>query len=76
MVPGNMGKARFQDVVPEGEGPSSEAITLRLPKKRLERLERCAKETQNNRTDTIQHLLRWGLNQYEGRSENEKGKTG
>lgn len=56
-------------VVPSGEGPASAAITFRLPKKLLERVDRCAKETQNNRTDTIQHLLRWALSRYE-----EKGK--
>jgi metal-responsive CopG/Arc/MetJ family transcriptional regulator len=58
-----------QDVVPEGEGPLSQAITLRMPKKLLERLERCAKETSNNRSDTVLHLLRWALNRYEGKDK-------
>lgn len=56
-------------VVPEGEGPLSQAITVRLPKKLLERIEKCAKETANNRSDTILHLLRWGVSAY------EKGKS-
>lgn len=69
MVRRSMGKVHDDDVVPEGEGPSSEAITLRLPKKLLERVERCAKETQNTRTDAVQHLLRWALSQYEGKGK-------
>lgn len=67
-----MGKTLPQDdVVPEGEGPLSQAMTVRLPKKLLERVERCAKETNNNRSDTVLHLLRWALRQYES-----GGKTG
>jgi metal-responsive CopG/Arc/MetJ family transcriptional regulator len=66
-----MGKLRDSDeiVVPEGEGPLSEAITIRMPKKMLERIEKAAKETENNRSDTILHLLRWAMAQYE-----KKGK--
>lgn len=54
-----------EEVVPEGEGPLSEAVTVRLPKKILERIEKCAKDTENNRSDTILHLLRWALGAYE-----------
>lgn len=53
------------EVVPEGEGPLSEAVSVRLPKKLLERVEKCAKETENNRSDAILHLLRWALGAYE-----------
>jgi metal-responsive CopG/Arc/MetJ family transcriptional regulator len=72
-----MGKVQPQgDVVPEGEGKLSQAITLRMPKKLLERVERCAKDTANNRSDTVLHLLRWALGAYEAsRAEHEKGKT-
>jgi hypothetical protein len=66
-----MGKLRDVEevVVPDGEGPLSEAITIRLPKKMLERIEKAAKDTENNRSDTVLHLLRWALAQYE-----KKGK--
>lgn len=64
-----MGKIHDNEVVPSGEGLAGEAITVRLPKKLLERVERCAKETSNNRTDTIQHLLRWALNAYESKGK-------
>jgi hypothetical protein len=59
-------------VVPEGEGPLSDAVTVRLPKKMLERIERAAKETENNRSDTILHLLRWALAAYEGKTKGKK----
>lgn len=60
-----MDKLHGSDVVPEGEGPLSQAITVRLPRKLLERIERTAKETANNRSDTILHLLRWALGEHE-----------
>lgn len=69
-----MGKVQLEEnVVPEGEGPASDAITIRMPKKLLERVERCAKETQNTRTDAILHLLRWALGRYEEK-DTEKGR--
>lgn len=64
-----MPKKDLDNVVPEGEGKASEAVTLRLPKKLLERVEKCAKETDNNRTDAILHLLRWALSQYESKGK-------
>lgn len=70
-----MAKTQIELVVPEGEGPLSEAITVRMPKKLLERVTRCAKGTENNRSDTILHLLRWALDAYEATQlEGEKGK--
>lgn len=69
MVRASMGKLHDDEVVPEGEGKASEAVTVRLPKKLLERVERCAKETQNTRTDAMLHLMRWALNQYEGKGK-------
>jgi hypothetical protein len=68
---GRNGEDEHDDVVvPEGEGPLSQAITVRLPKMLLERIERAAKETRNNRSDTILYLLRWGI----GAHEKRKGK--
>lgn len=52
-------------VVPDGEGKLSQAITVRLPEQLLRRIEQCAKETSNNRSDAILHLLRWALSAYE-----------
>jgi metal-responsive CopG/Arc/MetJ family transcriptional regulator len=62
------------EVVPEGEGPLSQAITVRLPKRLLADVEQIAKETKNNRSDTILHLLRWARAEYQARAK--KGKTG
>lgn len=66
-----MPKVHDEEVVPEGEGKASEAITFRLPKKLLERVDRCAKETENTRTDAMQHLIRWALNQYEAKGKKQ-----
>lgn len=51
-------------VVPEGEGPGV-PLSMRYPKKLLERVDACADETGHNRTDTIMHLLRWALEEFE-----------
>lgn len=69
MVRASMGKLHEDEVVPDGEGKASEAITLRLPSKLLARVEKCAKETANTRTDAMLHLMRWALNQYEGKGK-------
>jgi metal-responsive CopG/Arc/MetJ family transcriptional regulator len=59
-------------IIPEGEGPLSEAITIRVPKLLLERIKRAAEQTHNNRTDTIQHLLRDALSRHEERMKGKK----
>lgn len=55
----------MRPVVPEGEGETTVQIGVRTPEKLLERIDRCAKETGNDRTATVLHLLRWALSQYE-----------
>lgn len=57
-------------VVPDGEGEGI-PLSIRYPKKLLERVDSCAKGTGNNRTETIMHLLRWALTKYEGEREQE-----
>lgn len=54
-------------VVPEGEGPLSDSISVRLPKKLLERIEKCAKETENDRSATVLYLLRYAVTVYEAK---------
>lgn len=56
-------------IIPEGEGPLSQAITIRMPKKLLERIEKATRDTGNTRSDTILHLLRWGISAHETRSK-------
>lgn len=67
-----MGKTLPEDVVPEGEGPLSEAITLRIPQRLLKDIEQIAKETANDRSKTMLHLMRWARDEYKDR---KKGKT-
>jgi metal-responsive CopG/Arc/MetJ family transcriptional regulator len=38
---------------------------LRFPEKLLVRIDKCAKATGNSRTDTVLHLIRWALEEYE-----------
>lgn len=66
-------------VVPESEGPGV-PLSMRYPKALLARVDACAKATGHNRTDTIMHLLRWALAQFEKGQADEgdpkKGKRG
>lgn len=59
-----------EEVMPEGEGPASEAKTIRIPKKLLERLARVAKDTDNNLTEVILHACRRLVADY----DEKKGK--
>ncbi len=58
-------------IVPEGEGKPSDPVSLRIPEKLLKRLDACASATGNARYETILHLLRWALDEYE-RPEQQK----
>ncbi len=72
-----MDKARLQEIVPEGEGPLSQAITMRFPKKLLEFVDRLAKETQNTRTETVLAMVRWVKRSIEvTEDKDKKGRTG
>lgn len=59
-------------IVPAGEGPGV-PLSVRYPKALLARVDACADATGNSRTDTIMHLLRWALDDYESK-KNEKPK--
>jgi metal-responsive CopG/Arc/MetJ family transcriptional regulator len=54
----------MKNVVPEGEGVGV-PLSLRVPEKLLARLDACAEQTGNPRTETLLHLVRWALTQYE-----------
>lgn len=71
--------ALVRPVVPEGEGPTS-PLSIRFPKKVIERLDEVAKATGNDRSTVILHLVRWGLEEFdrqrldeERRRKNERG---
>lgn len=51
-------------VVPEGEGVAS-PLSLRIPEKVLRRIDAVAKATGNPRSETMLHLMRWALDEYE-----------
>jgi metal-responsive CopG/Arc/MetJ family transcriptional regulator len=51
-------------VVPEGEGVAS-PLSLRIPEKLVKRVDAVAKATGNSRTETILHLMRWALDEYD-----------
>lgn len=57
-------KHLVEKVVPEGEG-IGHPLSVRYPEKLLARIDACAEETGNSRTDAILHLLRWALDRYE-----------
>lgn len=56
-----------QPIVPKGEG-EVKPLSIAFPKALLTRIDRVAKETNNNRSDTIRHLLRWALDAYDNRA--------
>lgn len=58
-------------IVPPGEG-AGVPLSIRYPKGLLERLDACAKATGNNRNETIMHLLRWALTEFEASQEQKK----
>lgn len=51
-------------VVPEGEGGSTVQIGIRTPEKLLASIDEIAKETGNDRTSTVLHLVRWAIDEY------------
>lgn len=60
-------------VVPKGEGKGV-PTSFRVPEKLLARIDACADETGNDRTDTILHLIRWALSKYEEERATAKTK--
>lgn len=61
-----------EEVVPSGEGETA-PVSIRVPKRLLEEIDRCAKETNNSRTDAMLHLWRWALVQYKAGKTKKKG---
>lgn len=60
-------------VVPEGEGVAK-PMSLRVPEKLIERIDAVAKATGNARTETLLHLVRWALDEYEAQRAAEDPK--
>lgn len=62
-------------VVPAGEGVAK-PLSLRVPEKLISRIDAVAKETGNARTETLLHLVRWALDEYDRQraEEREAGK--
>jgi metal-responsive CopG/Arc/MetJ family transcriptional regulator len=46
---------------------------MRYPKLLLQRVDAVAKETGNPRTETILHLIRWALDEYDKERSEESG---
>jgi hypothetical protein len=57
-----------QPIVPEGRRRRESPSPLRSRKALLARIDRVAKETNNSRSDTIRHLLRWALDAYDNKA--------
>lgn len=62
----------MKPIVPKGEGAGS-PLSIRFPKTVLTRIDAAAKATGNSRTETILHLLRWALDEYEAQRAAEAG---
>lgn len=58
-------------IIPAGE-EVGEPISWRPTKQLLKRLDAAAKATGNNRSDTISHLVRWALGEFEHQQEEER----
>lgn len=74
-VPDESGWRRrlVKPVVPEGEGVAK-PMSLRVPEKLIERIDTVAKETGNARTETLLHLVRWALDEYDAQRAAEDPK--
>lgn len=55
----------------EDEG-ELEVLTFKVPKKLKARIDAAAKETGNNRTQTMLSLMRWALDEYDAQRSDEK----
>lgn len=58
-------------IIPKGEHSEARPLSVSFPKSLLTRIDKVARETRNNRSDTIRHLLRWALSAYEKSREQE-----
>lgn len=63
----------MKPIVPKGEGAGA-PLSIRFPKAVLVRIDAAAKATGNSRTETIMHLLRWALDEYEAQRSAEADK--
>ena len=59
-------------IVPKGEEGDTRPLSVAFPAKMLARIDKIAKETHNNRSDTIRHLLRWSLDAYDKARDAER----
>jgi Arc/MetJ-type ribon-helix-helix transcriptional regulator len=59
-------------IIPQGEKGDTRPLSVAFPKAMLQRIDRIAKATGNNRSDAIRHLLRWALDTYEKAREDER----
>ena len=60
-------------IIPPGERGETRPLSIAFPKAMLQRIDKIAKDTHNNRSDTIRYLLRWALEAYEKSRAAEKG---
>lgn len=58
-------------IIPKGEHGDTRPLSVAFPKSLLTRIDKVARETRNNRSDAIRHLLRWALDAYEKSREQE-----
>ena len=58
-----MANAAFQ-IVPRGIG-ETKPLSIRFPVDLLRRLDACAAETDNSRSEVVVHMVAWALDQYE-----------
>lgn len=61
----------MKPMVPKSEGPAR-PIPVRLTEPMLDRIDAVAKATGNERSETIRHLLRWALDEYDAQRAAEK----
>lgn len=54
----------MRPVVPEGEGPT-QPLSIRFPKRLIERLDEVAKTTGNDRSTVVLHMVRWALEEFD-----------
>lgn len=58
-------------IIPKGEHGDTRPLSIAFPRSMIAKIDKVARETRNNRSDAIRHLLRWAIEAYEKSREAE-----
>lgn len=71
LVRATASEVRLSEILPPAEGKTKQ-VSLRIPEKLLERIERISKSTGHERAEVCIHFLRWATQEWELEQEKKK----